>query len=312
MENKQAKTKIDNTEAEAPEKSNALALLMAEKSNGEVVVFKKPTKRRQKNKKESGGEVDFSAFYELASMMDMSIEDALDKCCMFQVRNLMAKIGKVIVRYNISEFDFMKTLHNTNALSVSEVVFSPAYLPTCKKVIGRRPDINQNTGVIIDFPFGESSFKSKLLSVKESVDGGVDTVNVMMPSMLFARANQKELKKQIRKIASVRGAEIGLAVSAMDISDDELKTAMKFIERSKLSFITLCFGAVTESELKAKIGVITDLKPYKKVKVIANVDSTDAVKELIKLKVDTILTPYADAIGKELLARFKIKSVKLK
>lgn len=283
--------------------------------SSEVIEFfedKKMLKEKKKDKGETKKEPDFTAFYELASLLDMTIEETLDKCCMFQVRNLMAKLGKVIVRYNISSDEIAKTLYNTSVLSVGEVLFSPAYLPICKKIIGKNPDINQNTGVIVDFPFGESSFKSKFLNVKESIKSGVDTVTVMLPTMLFEKNMQKELKKQVKKIGRVRGAERGVALSVMDIENENVKSAIRLIDKTKVNFITLVFGNVTEVELKDKIQAVVSGKTRKKIKVLANVDSCKGVTELIKLKVDAILTPYADDIGKELLTRFKIQSVKLK
>ena len=38
----------------------------------------------------------------------------------------------------------------------------------------------------------------------------------------------------------------------------------------------------------------------------------EAVMELFKMGAETILTPYADDIGEELLKRFKIKCLKLR
>ena len=304
--------KTENLSEEINEVNSLTAFTNAESS--EVIEFfeeKKDTKDKKRIKGDKK-EPDFTAFYELASLLDMSIEETLDKCCMFQVRNLMAKLGKVIIRYNVTSDEISKIMHNTNLLSTGEILFSPAYLPICKKIIAKTPGVNQNTGVIVDFPFGESSFKSKFLNVKESVKSGVDTVTVMLPTMLFEKNMQKELKKQAKKIGKVRGAETGVALSVMDIETENVKSALKIIDKTKVKFITLVFGSVNEMELKDKISTVLSGKIKKKIKVLANVDTTKGVTELIKLKVDRILTPYADDIGKELLNRFKIQSVKLK
>ncbi len=298
---------------EIKEEVNSLTAFTNAESSEVIEFFEE--KKETKDKKRIKGdkkEPDFTAFYELASLLDMSIEETLDKCCMFQVRNLMAKLGKVIIRYNVTSEEISKILHNTNLLSTGEVLFSPAYLPICKKIIAKNPEVNQTTGVIVDFPFGESSFKSKFLNVKESVKSGVDTVTVMLPTMLFEKNMQKELKKQVKKIGKVRSAETGVAISVMDIETENVKSALKIIDKTKIKFVTLVFGNVNEVELKDKISAVLGGKIKKKIKVLANVDSTKGVTELIKLKVDRILTPYADDIGKELLNRFKIQSVKLK
>ena len=305
--------KSTDTREEVKKESSSLVIFTSEEKNGDAIVFSDEKRVSEYNLDKQGKkEPDFSAFYELAALLDMSVEETLDRCCMFQVRNLMGRLGKVIIRYNVTSDEISKILHNTNLLKTSEVLISPAYLPTCKKIIEKRPEINQNTGIIVDFPFGESSFKSKFLNVKESVKAGVDSVTVMLPTMLFEKNMQKELKKQARKIGKVRGVERGIALSVMDIEKENVKSAIKIIEKTKVNFITLVFGNVTEIELKERIKAVLSGKNKKKIKVLANVDTCKGVTELIKLKVDTILTPYADDIGKELLQRFKIQSVKLK
>ena len=53
------------------------------------------------------------------------------------------------------------------------------------------------------------------------------------------------------------------------------------------------------------------MKGDKKIFVFANVSSPEGIIALFKNQVDKILTPFADDIGKDLLKRFKVKSIKL-
>lgn len=275
--------------------------------------YKKPHKpKKQKQKDTTKYDADFSGFYALAELMNMSIDEALDKCCMFQVKNLMSKMGKVIVRYNVSNDEIAKILFNTSALGVSETLFAPAYLQSCKNEINRNPELNQKIGVIIDFPFGEGEFKSKCVGIKESIKEGVDSVTVMIPLLLLDKDRVNELKKQLKKISKFRGVERGIAVSCAELNEGQIKLLSKMTDRYKLSFITLVFGNVSEDELIEKVGVFSKYKGKKQLKVLANVDSARGITELFKLNTDVILTPYADEIGKELIERFKIKSLKLK
>ncbi|MBR1967845.1 MAG: hypothetical protein IKA11_00425, partial [Clostridia bacterium] len=91
-----------------------------------------------------------------------------------------------------------------------------------------------------------------------------------------------------------------------------IKKAVRLINKTKLSFITFAFGEATLEEVKNKLEVVNKYRGAKKVRVLANVDSAEAVSELLKLKADMVLTPYADEIGKTLVERFNIKSVKLR
>ena len=73
----------------------------------------------RKNKtehKESVPEVSFQAFYALAELLNVSVEEVKDECCLFQVRNIMNKLTKVIVRYNVTDKELDKILTNSNTL----------------------------------------------------------------------------------------------------------------------------------------------------------------------------------------------------
>ena len=166
-------------------------------------------------------------------------------------------------------------------------------------------------GALIDFPFGESSLKSKLLSVKECISFGVDSVTVMTPNLLMDKAKIKELKKLIKKLGKFKSVSRGVAISAMDVNTSEIKTLMKFVEKFKINHVTFIFGNVTAEELTNKILEIKKFKGKKELRILANVDTIEAVNELTKLDVDVILTPFADEIGKELVKKFKIKRIKL-
>lgn len=272
-----------------------------------VITFSQP-KYEQKFQEEK---VDFSGFYALASLLNKPLEEVVEDCYLFGLKNLMNKIGKVIVRYNLSGEEIGKVLHNTSQFNAKEVLFSPAFLPACKKEINKNPQINQDVGALIDFPFGESSLKSKLLSVKECISFGVDSVTVMTPNLLMDKAKIKELKKLIKKLGKFKSVSRGVAISAMDVNTSEIKTLMKFVEKFKINHVTFIFGNVTAEELTNKILEIKKFKGKKELRILANVDTIEAVNELTKLDVDVILTPFADEIGKELVKKFKIKRIKL-
>lgn len=297
----------EKTELEE-QKKNDLTLYVEEQDDKK----QKKTKRNKKEKIRPIEGIDFTGFYALAELMNMSMQEALDKCCTFQLKNLMSKIGKVLLRYNTTSEEMGKILFNTSALGVKETLVSPVYVNMCRSEINKNRELNQHIGAIIDFPFGESDFKSKIIGIKENIKSGVDSVTVMLPSMLLAKDRQRELKKQIKRIARFSGAEKGVAVSASDVTDEQIKILMKLVEKYNLAFTTLVFGNITEEELIVKVSAADKCKVKKQLKVLANVDSANGITELFKLKTDVILTPYADEIGRELVEKFKIKNLELK
>ena len=98
----------------------------------------------------------------------------------------------------------------------------------------------------------------------------------------------------------------------MDVTDEELKTAFKIIDKTAVENVTLVFGSVSEEELRVKMNAVNALRGKKPVRIIANVETVDAVQKLTALSVDGILTPFADELGKKLVEKFKVKSVTLK
>lgn len=290
--------------------------LLPENIKGDVAV-RKPKRsllsRKNKNtEKENVPEVSFQAFYALAEVLNMSVEDVKDECCLFQVRNIMNRLTKVIVRYNVTDKELDKILTNSAILNVKGILLSPAYIPAIMRQ-KKKQGLKLNVGSIIDFPFGESLFKSKLSDIRDSLKMGVNGITVMMPAMLLdGKKNVKQFKKQCKKIGRIRKIDTAVSLSAMDLTADQIKLAFKIVDKTKLKAITFIFGDVRLEDFREKMSLINKHKGKKAVRILANVETVPAVQELIKDNVDDILTPFADDIGLELVERFNIKSVKLK
>jgi deoxyribose-phosphate aldolase len=223
----------------------------------------------------------------------------------------MNKLTKVIVRYNVTDKELEKILVNCDTLNANGVLISPAYLPAIMRQ-KKKQNLKVKIGSVIDFPFGESLFKSKLNDVRDSIKMGVNGVTVMLPTMLLEGKNVKQFKKQSKKIGRIKRVETSISLSAMDLTSEQIKTAFKITERTKLNAVTFIFGDVGLEEFREKMAVINKYRGKKPIKILANVENVPAVQELIKDQVDGILTPFADEIGTELIKRFDIKSVKLK
>ena len=136
----------------------------------------------------------FDAFKELATLLNLPLWKIKDECCLFQIKNLMAKMGKVMVRYNTTEKELEKMLYNVNELAVGTILIAPVYIPNTVRYAKKQNHNGPKIHSIIDFPFGESLFKSKLSDIKESIKL-VNGATVVMPCMLLYSKNVRTFKR---------------------------------------------------------------------------------------------------------------------
>lgn len=283
---------------------------------GKALSKKQDDKHGKYSEKNRGSERDanseFSTFYEIARLLNTDIDSVKDECCLFQIQKLMSRLGRVIVRYNFTDAELENAAKNCEKLKVSEMLVSPAYLPPLVRAAGGKLLESLTVNALIDFPFGESTFKSKITNVKDVLKQGVDGFTVIMPAILLERDNVKILRRQMKKIARLGKNCSGVAVSALELGEDALRLFVKTAERAGVNSVTFVFGEAGIAEVKNKFEIIGKYCGGKiNVKILGNVSDTEAVMELFKMGAKTIITPYADDIGKELLKRFDIKSLKL-
>lgn len=306
------KIQSDNIEKERAELSVAATAVPCMNSSEEPIASKRKKANGKSEKEKQNAKDDYDEFPDLAALMNTTVEALKDEFFLFQIRKLMGRMGKVIVRYNVPEKELERCFVNSSLLELGEIVVSPVYLQSCAKQIEKNHLHNLRVGSLIGFPFGESSLKSKTADIKDSANFDADDITVVIPSVTTTAENAKILKKQAKKIGRSYRKGAGIALNATDLTDDQIKRAVKTAERTKLSFITFIFGETALSELVNRMTFINSIKGNKKIKVLANVDSAEGIMQLFKLDVDVILTPYADVIGKELIERFNVKGVKLR
>ena len=268
----------------------------------------KTTKQKSKTAKETSGEQDsiIKDLSELAMLLNTTVQNLKDEFYLLQIRKIMSKLQKVIVRYDMTEVEMEKNFYDAGYYGLGGVTVAPAYLASCikqnKKNITGKLDITS----IIDFPFGESALKAKLSNIKESMKLGATSVAVAMPSMMLNKEKLKQLKKECRKFCVCSKKNAGIVLNASDINEENYIGATKVLRKIKLDYIVLAFGDATIEEVKSKLAVLNKIGISKKLYVLANIDRVESVIELFSLKVDSILTPYADDIGKDLLKRFNL------
>lgn len=285
----------------------------------QLELLKPTTKGRSKKKRENkdNGSTNFKEskvefMGALATLLDISEQEVYENCCISHIKEFLSSIGLLVVRYGIENKEAEKKINNAETLSLEGIYLSPAYFKNFTN-LKEKAKIQRNLlKGFIDFPFGESTLKSKLDGIREAKRSGIEDAIVMIPSNLLFAENKKELNLTIKKIGKLTKGKGGIAFSGTDFDPNNLKKLFKFIARRKIKEITLVFGDVSYEEFREKLNTVFDVKGSEVVvNVCGNVQTKEAVMELKKLKVNKIITPYAIEIGEDLLKTFDIKKIKL-
>lgn len=266
---------------------------------------KNSKKKNGKNKAEESNDIQG-----LAALLNEDEGKVRDDCLFSGIKKFTEKLGKVIVRYDISGDELLRLAINSQTLGLKETAVSPAYIPAVARAIKRSKE-NMTVSALVDFPFGENAFTAKIAGVKESVAAGVDEVSVFMPAMSLYKENKKQLAKDLKKIAKSYRKHAGVAFSAENLSEENILIAARAAEKAGLNHVLFAFGESSEEDIKRKLSAVMKSGTPLTLKVLGNVRTADGAAKLFKMGAELVLTPFADEIGDELLKRFAIKSVKL-
>ncbi len=246
----------------------------------------------------------------IASLLDTTAKDLKEEFYLLQIRKIMSKLQKVIVRYNMTDVELENLFYCGGQYGLGGITVAPAYLSGQIKQNKKNLTGRLKITSLIDFPFGESSLKGKLTDIKESLQIGANALAVAMPSSFIDKEKIKQFKKQCKQVYRRanwwKKNQTGIVLNASDINEESFSIAVKVLRKTKLSFVVLAFGDDSIEEVKHKLVVLNNLGLNKKLYVLANVDKVEMAVELFRLKVDSILTPYADSIGMDLLKRFNL------
>ena len=267
---------------------------------------------RGSSKKENSGVYHEDEFLDLANLLGKTVKEVKDECLLEEVRKIMSATGKVLVRYAPEKGELVNLMHNCKTLNVSEILISPVYVQDVKKIAKKEDFPLSKISAIVDFPFGEGTFSRKVQEVRSLKSLGVGKILVMMPTMMTAPDKLRLLKKQSLKLAKIHRGKVGIAFVASDIGEEELKSTLKAIEKLSLSFVTLVFGETGAEKITEFAKLLVKYKGKKTATITGNINDERTVVELNNIGVDKIYSPYADAVGKRLVERFKVQGVKLK
>ena len=279
----------------------------------ELALVVKPEKKKGKSKKaksedkeKSEGDKFYDDLTEFAFLLSTNVDALKKEFYLTQVKKIMSKIKKVIVRYGVTDKELDVLFSKAEQCGLGGIVTAPAYLPKSIKQNKKRFAGRINLTSLIDFPFGESSLKGKITDIKESKKLGASSVAVSLPSMMLGKENAKKLKKECRKYMAYSKKNAGIVLNASDLTEEIFEKAIKVLNKTKIKYIILAFGEATVEEVKSKLSLVSKSRMDKKLFVLANVENVERASELFKLGADSVLTPYADEIGDDLLKRFNL------
>ena len=291
------------------EETFALQTVETPDAPSDIALSEEKSLRKQPNKSDSKAKKSDADFARLADILCKDEDDIIEECKLFQIKNIMSRLSKAVVRYGVESAEMKTLVINARKSGLGEIAVSPAYIDGVAKAIEKTGEFK--VCAVVDFPFGESSFKVKFSEIKNSVKKGVDGVLTVLNTAALKKDNAKPLKKELKKIGKIKAVETGIAINAEDADSDDIKQVLKLAEKAGVNYSAFLFGNVTEAELSAKLKEIKGFNSRIPVKIMANVENIGGVKTLIALGADGIITPFADAIAKELFGEFKIKRVKL-
>jgi len=181
---------------------------------------KKPKKKGGRRKTDKPTE-EVTDFEQLALLMNSTVEELKDEFFLFQIRKLMSKMAKTIVRFGVSDGNLAKIFQNAKTTGLDSVVVAPTYLSACEKQVDKID--GYKVGSILDFPFGESALKSKITGIADCRRWDVDEVTVMMPSAMLTKENKRLFKKQVFKLGKKYRGHVGIGLNATDLSEEKIE-----------------------------------------------------------------------------------------
>ena len=263
----------------------------------------KPIKSNKKQKDNydnefSGGKT--AVFSLLAKLLHKSEQEVIDECVVMQLKKLMSSAGKTIVRYSVTDEELKDFFLLADKFNFGEITVSPDLVSRCIKPVKKYDLSHVKVSTIIGFPFGDDTFSGKIVSLKQCVALGVDEASVAMKFKGGDKAELKLFKKQLKKINSCFSRRAGVALSAHDMEEKDLITAIKLIEKTDLNHVLLTFGECSFQDVKEKLEKVNKVKGKKAVKIMLNAKNPEDIKSVVELGASIVLTPYLDEIIKNL------------
>lgn len=249
----------------------------------------------------------FEKAEQLAKVFNKDEKTLRDEMFLFAIKSLTCKLKKVIVNQTPKEQEIERLVLLSNKFSQEDIFVSPAFLTAVKRVTRKHLlEKSVKVGVIIDFPFGESLVRSKIISIRDCLKEGADKIMVTMPSSMLSSDNMRLFKRQCDKISRLTKKPVGIAINSVNLSEEQIKRIVKCCVKSKLEFITFVFNEDIEEKTFEKLSIISKYKSGKKHYVLGDFVDIEEIKRCLEYKVDSVLTCNSDVISCTLMEKFDI------
>ncbi len=245
-----------------------------------------------------------AGFKGLADALGVTEEKIKNDCKYHLIRKITSGIGDLTVRFSPTDEEMNLKAGFLTDFGVGEFCVAPLYI---KRFMKKKGKPNDKLSVIVDFPFGETSFSAKKSEIKNCVSHGVKEITAVLPSSIL-KENPKELKKEIRSLGKIRSAKVFAAIPAENTDAAGIKNFLKAVARSGIYGSAFIFGKTDEKSFKEAETAIMKNKGAKPVKIIAEVTSAKVAYRLLAGGAYRVVTPYAEDICRELVAAAGFKS----
>lgn len=244
--------------------------------------------------------------FDLAHLLGKTESGLKTEFYAYQIKELMKSVGIIIPRDNINGEKLVNAYKEALKYGVDEISITPYFYQACKDLERKSKESSVKFGTMIDYPYGESSFKARLADVKASVNNGLDVCTIVLPYSAITMGELCAEKSKLNKLCKAGKKNVGVAIKA-DFKQEECKKILKLIDGIKCSHITLLAEGVSAEKISEILKVLATYKFEKKVYVYSTIKTVEELSLLIESKVDKIYTPYLEEIGSGLTEKFGIK-----
>ncbi len=244
--------------------------------------------------------------FDLAYLLGKTESGLKSEFYAYQIKELMKSIGVTLKRTEGTSEQFEEVYKQAIKYGADEICVSPYYYQACKNIEEKLKGQEIKIGAMIDYPYGESSFKARLADVKVAVQNGVNLITVVFPVSATVLGSFGGEKAKLNKICKAGKSKVGVAIKA-DLGQEDLKRIVKLVDGTKCSHITLLAENLGVEKIIDAIQSVSLKKGNKKIHVYTAIDKMQDLSAVLEQKVDKVYTPYLDQIGEALSEKFGIE-----
>lgn len=244
--------------------------------------------------------------FDLARALGKTESGLKNEFYVYQIKELMSKVVKIA-----SPEEFFKGSGEVMATElikygICEISVTPFSYQYCKNIEQKIGKHKIKFSAMLDYPFGQSSFRARGAEVREALKNGLDGITLTVPKTEIFVATASRVKPQLSKLSNITKNRLGFAIDA-DCPTETLKKAFKAVEGIKAAHISLIVDKVFGETLIVAVKTALSLKGNKKLYVYASTLSIDELSSLIELKVDKVYLQNAAETAKALSEKFGVE-----